>query len=155
GQPARHRPSPPATPRPPVSARPRQLPVTQIETWIRDPYAIYARHILNLRALDELDVDPNRADLGNAVHKALAKFVARHPRELPLFAEDELIAIGRDCFRSILSRPGVWAFWWPRFVRIARWFVAEERQRRMALVESFSERSGRMSVPAAAGSFTI
>ncbi len=42
-------PLPPPEPRPPLAARPRKLSVTQIETWLRDPYAIYARHILGLR----------------------------------------------------------------------------------------------------------
>ncbi|MGE5271379.1 MAG: PD-(D/E)XK nuclease family protein, partial [Thiohalocapsa sp.] len=146
---------PPALPCPPVAARPRELPVTQIEMWMRDPYAIYARHILKLRALDELDVEPGRADLGIAVHDALAKFIARYPRELPLFAEDELIALGRDCFGGFLSRPGVWAFWWPRFERIARWFIAEERLRRGSLFESVSECRGRLVVPGRAGPFAI
>jgi ATP-dependent helicase/nuclease subunit B len=138
-----------------VAARPRQLPVTQIEMWRRDPYAIYARHILGLKALDELDADPGPAALGTTVHKALARFVERHPRELPLFAEDELIAIGRECFAQYLSRPGAWAFWWPRFVRIAHWFVAEERERRDAVAERRAERQGRLVVPAPAGPFTI
>ena len=154
-QPGRRRPIPPARPRPPLAARPRQLSVTQVETWIRDPYAVYARHILNLRALDELDVDPGRADLGIRVHDALAKFVARHPRGLPLFAEDELIAIGRACFGPILSRPGVWAFWWPRFERIARWFIAEETVRGGEIVESVSEERGSLVIPSRAGPFTI
>src|SRR5207253_3671712 len=91
-QPAVRRPSPPAAPCPPLAARPRQLSVTQIEAWIRDPYAIYARHILGLRALDDLDVDPGRAELGISVHEALGRFIARHPQGLPLFPEDELIA---------------------------------------------------------------
>ena len=45
------RPTPvkPPRPCPPVDARPRQLSVTAIETWLRDPYAIHARHILKLR----------------------------------------------------------------------------------------------------------
>jgi ATP-dependent helicase/nuclease subunit B len=154
-QPARRRPRDPAPPRPPVAARPRQLPVTQIETWIRDPYAIYARHILGLKALEELDVDPGRAELGTTVHNALARFVERHPRELPLFAEDELIAIGRECFAPFLSRPGAWAFWWPRFERVARWFVAEERVRRAGLIDSRSESRGQLVVAAPAGAFTI
>jgi ATP-dependent helicase/nuclease subunit B len=34
------------SPRPPVAARPRSLSVTEIKTLIRDPYAIYARHVL-------------------------------------------------------------------------------------------------------------
>ncbi|MGB9644779.1 MAG: double-strand break repair protein AddB, partial [Stellaceae bacterium] len=49
-----YRPLPPPEPRPPLAARPRKLSVTQIETWLRDPYAIYARHILGLRPLEEL-----------------------------------------------------------------------------------------------------
>jgi ATP-dependent helicase/nuclease subunit B len=154
-QPGGRRPRPPAEPRPPLAARPRQLSVTQIETWIRDPYAIYARHILRLKAIDELDADPGRAELGIKVHAALARFIARHPHAMPAAAEAELIAIGRECFGPILSRPGVWAFWWPRFERIARWFVAEERVRRADIAESLSERHGRLTIPASAGPFTV
>ena len=84
-------------PRPPLAARPRQLSVTQIETWIRDPYAIYARHILRLKALDELDADPGRAELGIGCTRRCAEFVRRYPRDLPLFPEAELLA----------DRPGV------------------------------------------------
>ena len=54
----------------------------------------------------------------------------------------ELLAIGRECFGPILSRPGVWAFWWPRFERIARWFVAEERARRAEIVDELAECKG-------------
>jgi ATP-dependent helicase/nuclease subunit B len=154
-EPECRRPTPPARPCPPIAARPRQLPVTQIETWIRDPYAIYARHILQLKALDELDVDPGRAELGISVHEALAEFVRRHPRDLPLLPEDELLAIGREAFGAVLSRPGVWAFWWPRFERIASWFITEERVRRAGLTLSGSEVKGRFVVPAPAGGFTI
>src|SRR5215475_745142 len=39
----------PPTPRPPVERRPRTIRVTDVELWRRDPYAIYARHILRLR----------------------------------------------------------------------------------------------------------
>ena len=154
-EPERRRTRPPAEPRPPLAARPRKLSVTRVETWIRDPYAIYARYVLDLRALDELDADPGRAELGNRVHQALAEFVRRYPRVLPADAEAELIAIGRECFAPILSRPGAWAFWWPRFERIAHWFVAEERVRRPDIVTSLSECHGTLIVSAPGGPFTI
>jgi ATP-dependent helicase/nuclease subunit B len=154
-RPAHRKPTPLAAPRPPLNTRPRQLPVTQIEIWIRDPYAIYARHILKLRALDELDADPGRAELGITVHDAFAKFVERHPGAFPADAEAVLLAIGRECFGPILSRPGVWAFWWPRFARIVRWFIAAEAARRAGIVESRSECKGQMIVPARGGPFTI
>jgi ATP-dependent helicase/nuclease subunit B len=154
-EPGAYHPLPPAAPRPPLAARPRQLSVTQIETWLRDPYAIYARHILDLKPLDELDAAPGRADLGNAIHGALDKFVNRYPRELPAEAETELIEIGRAQFGALLSRPGAWAFWWPRFVRIARWLVIAERARRSQVVESLSECHGSLVLPAPGGPFTL
>ena len=135
---ARYEPLPGAEPRPPLAARPRQLSVTQIETWLRDPYAIYARHILRLRALAELDADPGRADLGICVHEALAEFVRTFPRELPADPAAALIAIGHRHFGAVLSRPGAWAFWWPRFERIVHWLVAEEATHRTLAVESFA-----------------
>lgn len=56
--------------------RPTGLSVTEIETWIRDPYAIHARHVLGLVALDPLAADPGAGDRGTLVHAVLARFVA-------------------------------------------------------------------------------
>jgi ATP-dependent helicase/nuclease subunit B len=152
---AEYRPLPPPEPRPPPAARPRQLSVTQIETWLRDPYAIYARHILSLKAMDELDADPGRAELGTLIHRTLDEFVRRFPRGLPDDAEAELLRIGRRQFGPVLSRPGAWAFWWPRFERIARWLVAQERTHRSAIIESISECEGRYTLSSSGGPFTI
>jgi ATP-dependent helicase/nuclease subunit B len=154
-EPEHYRPLPSPEPRPPLHARPRRLSVTQIETWLRDPYAIYARHILELKPLDELDADPDRADLGIRIHGALDEFVHRYPRQLPADAETELIEIGRAHFGAILSRPGAWAFWWPRFQRIVRWLIAEERAHRSGVIESLSECEGSLTLPAPGGPFTL
>jgi ATP-dependent helicase/nuclease subunit B len=143
---AGYEPLPPAAPRPPLVARPRKLSVTQIETWLGDPYAIYARHILELRAFDDLDADPGRADLGIRVHETLAEFIAHFPRELPADPRTELIAIGRRHFAAVLSRPGAWAFWWPRFERIAGWLAEEEAAHRANVVESYSELHGSLTL---------
>jgi ATP-dependent helicase/nuclease subunit B len=150
-----YRPLPSPEPRPPLTARPRQLSVTQIETWLRDPYAIYARHILELEPLDELDADPDRADLGIAIHRALEQFVHHYPRDLPTEAETELLEIGRTHFGAMLSRPGAWAFWWPRFERIVRWLVAQERAHRTLVAESISECEGSLTLPAPGGPFIL
>ena len=129
-------------PKPPVSARPERLSVTQIETWMRDPYAIYARHILGLRKLDGIDEDPGAADYGNLIHDALDQFIARHPEHLPPDGEHELLIIGREVFKPLAARPGLWAFWWPRFERIAKWFIQTEAARRDAVRKSYTEQAG-------------
>jgi ATP-dependent helicase/nuclease subunit B len=129
--------------------------VTQIETWLRDPYAIYARHILGLRPLDELDADPGRAELGTVIHRTLDAFFRLFPSALPDNAEEELLRIGREQFGPVLSRPGAWAFWWPRFTRIANWLVDQERARRPGIIESLSECEGSWTLQGRSGPFTI
>ena len=80
-------------PTPPVEARwpqGRKLSVTQIRTWVRDPYSIYARHVLGLKPLDPLDVGTEARDWGTMIHDALETFFNRFPDELPVHAADEL-----------------------------------------------------------------
>src|SRR6185312_2500347 len=154
-EPARRIVMPPPAPRPPVAARPRRLTVTEIETWMRDPYAIYARHVLRLRALDPIDADPGAAERGDYIHRALDRFVKAYPAALPADAEARLVECGRAAFGAALSRPGIWAFWWPRFLRIARWFVALERERRAGLAESRGELTGSLRIAARGGAFLL
>jgi ATP-dependent helicase/nuclease subunit B len=61
------------SPRPPVAARPRKLSVTEIKTLIRDPYAIYARHVLKLKPLDPLRPEADPRLRGVVLHEIRAK----------------------------------------------------------------------------------
>jgi ATP-dependent helicase/nuclease subunit B len=142
-------------PRPPVAARPRHLPVTQIETWMRDPYAIYARHILGLKPLDAIDQEPGAADRGVLIHRALERFVRAFPGALPEDALDRLLVLGREVFRPFAARPAVAAFWWPRFERAARWFIDTERGRRRDFAECRAEASGALEIKGPAGPFRL
>jgi ATP-dependent helicase/nuclease subunit B len=146
----------PPEPRPPVEARPRQLSVTAIETWIRDPYAVFARRILRLQPLDPLDADPGAADRGTLIHKILETFMRTYPDSLPPDAGRELMNIGEIYFRQHITRPGVQAFWWPRFLRIADWFVAFETARRNSGISSvLIERKGDMVLDVGSSSFHL
>ena len=116
-------------PRPPVALRPTVLSVTEITTWLRNPYAIYAKHILKLKKLEELDAELDASDRGNMIHAALEKFTQDYPAQLPVDAVERLLAIGRDVFASAEQNPRIRAFWWARFVDIAKWFVDIQRKR--------------------------
>ncbi|HLY58728.1 MAG TPA: double-strand break repair protein AddB [Stellaceae bacterium] len=142
-------------PRPPAAARPRELWVTEIETWRRDPYAIYARRILRLEPLDPLDQEPGAAERGSLIHQALDAFLRAYPGNLPPDAAAALEAAGRTAFGAALSRPGVWAFWWPRFRRIAAWWVETERERRAKLAGSQAETEGRLAFDGRAAPFRL
>ncbi|MDP6803726.1 MAG: double-strand break repair protein AddB [Rhodospirillales bacterium] len=147
--------APRPAPAPPVAVRPRSLSVTQVETWMRDPYAIYARYVLGLRALEPLDADPGTAEYGNSIHRALDAFLRKGPELDADGALHALIEAGRRVFGPALERPGVWAFWWPRFERIAHWFLDFERQRTSDVRERRCEVEGTVVVAGPAGPFTL
>ncbi len=120
--------SPPA-PKPPVAARPTELSVTQIQELMRDPYALYARKVLRLSALDPLDDAPNAAQKGTLLHEALEVFMATDGTTIGSEGLARLMDVGREIFAPVISQPAVYAFWWPRFERIAKWFVENQQAR--------------------------
>jgi ATP-dependent helicase/nuclease subunit B len=134
-------------PKPPVGARPLALSVTEIEDWLRDPYTIYARHILALLPLDPVDMPLSAADRGSAIHGAIGDFTLAFPQALPTNIEAALRDIGEKRFAPLMDRPEARALWWPRFLRIAGWFAGWERSRREGLSRILAEARGAMSIP--------
>ncbi len=139
----------PPSPTPPVSARPSRLSVTRIETLLRDPYAIYARHILDLQPLDHLDLAPDAAEYGTIIHAALGRLIDEFPvAPLPADALARLLEIGATEFAALDDRPGLKSYWQMRFERVARWFVEADHTLRADGVTSRCEISGRINLPA-------
>jgi ATP-dependent helicase/nuclease subunit B len=134
-RPAAYVPVAPPRPCPPLAARPRRLYVTDVERWVRDPYAIYAKRILRLRPLDPLDAEPDHLQRGSVVHLALDAFFKAWPGALPEDAEARLVEAGRIAFGPLLDLPVPRTFWWPRFLRTAQWLVPWERARRAAGIQ--------------------
>ena len=126
-----YKPWPRPEPTPPLAARPKRLSVSSIEQWRRDPYGLYARRILGLDRLDPLEAELGAADRGSALHDALDEFLRERPDgRLPAEALERLLALGEKHLAGVLAAPAERAFWWPRFQRLARWFVATEDLRR-------------------------
>jgi ATP-dependent helicase/nuclease subunit B len=149
------RPIPPPEPRPPLGARPRRLSVSDIGAWMEDAYTLYARRILRLAPLDALDADPGALDRGIIIHRALERFVAQWPDALPDDALQHLRHVGVQQFAELAHRPQVHALWWPRFIEVARWVVAQERMRRPGLVALRAEVSGELELERPGGRFVV
>ncbi|HEX3708588.1 MAG TPA: double-strand break repair protein AddB [Pseudolabrys sp.] len=142
-------------PAPPLAARPRQLSVTEIEDLLRDPYTIYARHVLKLPPLDDIDAPPGAAERGTVIHDAIGEFGKQYPAKLPDNPAAVLIEIGRATFAPLSEIPEARAFWWPRFLRIAEWMAGFETTRRANLKSFAAEIGGRIEIPFAGGTFTL
>lgn len=147
----------PPEPRPPLAARPRKVSVTQVQEWMRDPYALYAKKILGLSSRDPIDDKPNAATKGNLLHEALELFLKEEGPTNRTEGKERLLEIGRTVFEPVITQPAVYAFWWPRFERIADWFVDHHQKRsqkwKVALIEGWSSHT--FLTPAGGQPFTL
>lgn len=142
-------------PRPPVSARPRQLSVTRIETWMSDPYSIYARSILDLKPLDPLEQSLDAAMRGTLIHKVLDRFVSDCPGEMPSDAQNIFMRIAKEELNALRLGPDIKNFWEPRLAKIATWLIVAENSWRQNLRPARLEAQGAMQFEGKAGSFTL
>ena len=125
--------APRPAPRPPVAARPRQLAVTGISTLVRDPYAVYARHILRLYPLDPIRPSADARERGTILHGIVEAFLKETPEgETPAEAEARLIAVTERVLANDVAWPAARRFWRMRIARIAPRLVGDEAARRAA-----------------------
>ena len=140
-------------PCPPLALRPRGLSVTRIETLRRDPYSIYARHILRLLPLEPLGAGVSARDYGNWLHEALAQFGRAFPKgPLPVNAEEKLFALAQASFAPIAGDPEFVTFKWPQIRAGLMKYLGWERGRRPGLARLAVETRGEISISLADGS---
>lgn len=143
-------------PRPPVKLRPRRITVSKVESWIANPYQIFASDILGLEKLPGLGDPPDAALRGGVVHEALGRFAARYPSSLPSDVKGELLRTARAVLAEYSGHPRVAAFWLPRFERFAEWFADTEPRRRQGIERVIAEVAGEMLIETApAGPFRL
>ncbi len=144
-------------PRPPVEARPRQLSVTQIETLIRDAYAIYAYKVLGLKPLDPLGRPPDFRERGMVIHRIMEKFARLVPGHLPPASEARALLL--QAADAVLAEDVPWPdtrrIWRARIGRFAEWFLAGEAGRRALGQPEGLEVKGTLPLTTPAGDFTL
>ncbi len=129
----RRRPAEPPAPRPaptpPVATRPRRLSVTEIQRLIRDPYAIYAKHILHLDALPQPPERPDARLRGIVLHEVADKFSLEPLSGDSAKDTERLLTIARSVFERSVPWPVTQQMWLARLERIAESFLVGEAQR--------------------------
>ncbi len=143
-------------PCPPVSARPRTLSATRIETWMRDPYGIYASYILKLKALEDLERDAGASERGQIMHTILERFVHDYCLNgVPNNALEILLSYGREEFEKMELPAELYIFWWPRFERMASELIKHEISWQEQAKPSLVEASGKHEFNTSYGTFTL
>ncbi|WP_170363943.1 double-strand break repair protein AddB [Ruegeria arenilitoris] len=122
--------APRPSPRPPVAARPRRLSVTEIKRLIRDPYAIYAKHVLRLKPLDPLVQAPDALLRGIVIHEILEHFVKDSVLDGALLTRDNFLKRAEALLDQHVAWPTARKLWLARLERIADDFLRAEISRR-------------------------
>lgn len=131
-------------PKPAVSLRPVRLSVTEIERWIRDPYAIHAKHILGIKPLPPLERSADPSLRGQIYHAILAEFVRTTNGARADMQVMERVA--RQEFERNNLPTEIVAIWLPRFLSIAALFVDWENERSAEVFASHCELNGKTVV---------
>ena len=119
-------PAKPPKPTPPKDKRwttknGRSLSITEVKTFIRDPYSIYGKHVLGLKRLKDLDHQNGASEFGSAIHLGIENFL--NETNAPFSEADDAVLIEafNDAFQTYKYSPEV---------------IAKERARFSAIAES-------------------
>jgi ATP-dependent helicase/nuclease subunit B len=134
-------------PNPPADLRPRKLSVTEIETLMRSPYDVYAKHVLKLHPLDVLGETPEARERGTIIHDILARFVQNGHDVMSPEAPVVLRQLAVEAFsglEGIAERRDIWI---RRFETAARQFLDFERERNARVKKRHAEIEGLLQLP--------
>lgn len=138
-------------PLPPEDVRARAfttLSVTGVETLMHNPYAFYARAMLELTPWEPLEAEPSARELGQYLHRVMERFGERYDTLPEDRRHEALLAIGRAEAERVYARfPGVLPFVLGRLEGIAPQLLAWEEARRPRIAALEVEVKGRWQVP--------
>jgi ATP-dependent helicase/nuclease subunit B len=107
-------------PMPSKEQRRIEISVTQVDVLKADPYAFYARNILQLKPLDSVGGEPNSAWRGIVIHDILEKW-AKEDKYNP----DKLLLRAKQMLSDPAFHPAVRVLWQPRVTSGLSWIARE------------------------------
>ncbi len=117
-------------PIPPPHLLPRKLSVTEVELLRRDPYSIYAKHVLKLEYLEKIGYQIGSRERGNIFHLILSRFSENWPAILPEDALNKFLTIGAEVLALYHYQLCLEPFWDVRLRETGRWYLRWEELRR-------------------------
>ncbi len=133
-------------PTPKSEIRPKRISVTEVEKLIRDPYGIYAKRILKLEALPDMARKADPALRGTLFHQAISAWNEKQTTQLSLNSLDVLLNEGRKVFEPFANDPEITSFWWPRFHKMAKWLVENDRENLANIAGIHTELAGELEL---------
>lgn len=121
---------------------PERLSVSDIELWVRDPYAFYAKKVLGLYALEPLNARFGAAERGMALHATLHQLARLYPAAWPVAAQDDFCRLMRDNMRAHGAADDDIALIETRLPSLAQGYWQFENERRQLYANRYTEVRG-------------
>ncbi len=142
-------------PTPPLPARPARLSMTGVEELVRDPYAIYCRHVLRLEPLPPLGRTADARERGVLLHSLLERFVRETMDGLPDAPEQLFDRIADAVLADAPVESSQRRLWRARMARLRDAFLDKERTRRDFDEPVLLEAKARLTIETPATPFTL
>lgn len=116
----------------PAELVPAQISASGYNALVACPYQYYARHLLRLAELDEVQEEIEKKDYGQRVHAVLTRFHEKHPSVSALAAADAeqaLAALSAEAFAPLVARNYLAQAWLARWTRLIPDYVAWQQAR--------------------------
>ena len=141
-------------PCPPVEARPRKLSASAVDLLVTDPYSVFAKYILHLYPLDDLDQSLDQRDYGTLIHGIIEDFNNLYPAQFPDKALELLILLGKKHFDSFHLNQELFTFWWQKFINIAIAYIAQDNREDVSSIRNEINGAIQYNLPQGVFTFT-
>lgn len=124
---------------------PDQISATDIETLIRAPYNFYAKKILRLKKIEEIDEKPNLAEFGNFFHLVAEKYTKNYNKK----ESDKILSftqIGQDLLDTLDIPEYSKKAWGTKLSAIAPEFIEFDEARRENSSSIYTELKGKLQL---------
>ncbi|MDA4845309.1 double-strand break repair protein AddB [Hoeflea poritis] len=133
-------------PKPPADLQPKRYSFSEIRTLRRDPYAVYARRVLDLDPPEQLAAEPGPAERGTLYHRILECFIAEVDDLAAREALSQLRVIAEREFDRQALPAHIDLLWRAHFDKIAAAFVEWERGCGSEITARFTECRAKMQL---------
>ncbi len=107
-------------PAPPVNQRPKLISVTDVDRLKADPFAFYAKAMLKLSRLDDVDAEPSAAWRGTIIHAIFDAWFREDNLD-----SDKLVARVSTMFDDAGVHPVMRVMWQPRLMQAIDWVATQ------------------------------
>jgi ATP-dependent helicase/nuclease subunit B len=118
----------------PGESFPSKVSATNIELLIRNPYGFFAKNILKLYPLNELNLESMNAEFGKLLHNVISIYNSQNEKNKQIF-----LNIAKAELKNLSDNEFITKLWWPKICSIAEPYIEFDTKRRSNIKQIYSE----------------